>query len=248
MTTTTVLKSFPYLAKITSSPKKILFCFHHAGGSASVFYRYIREFSDIAIIPVELPAHGSRIKEAPVTNWQELINDICGDILCVLEELKAPFSMIGCSLGSLLAFESTVKLLEFGRKPEKLVICSHSSPDVPSPGYKTNMGYERLIDEITLLSGTPVSIADNEEMLEFYLPLIYNDYLLHDNYMYSGQRINKTDIKFFCGSEDPYFDRGNMKNWERMSDGNNQYYEYEGGHFFLYETDNFYSVVRKAKI
>ncbi len=248
MSVTTAIKAFPYLSKTAASPTKLLFCFHHAGGSASAFYRYIKEFNNIAVIPVELPAHGSRIKEAPVTNWHELTDELCSSIISVLEEHNLPFSMLGCSLGSLVAFECAVKLREYGREPDELIICSHSSPDVPSPGYKTSMGYDRLIDEVKLLSGTPLSIANNEEMLDFYLPLIYNDYLLHDNYKYSGQTLDKTDINIFCGSDDPYFDRDNMKNWHNMSNGNNQYFEYSGEHFFLYDSDNLHKVVKSSCI
>ena len=248
MSVTAGIKAFPYLSKIAASPTKLLFCFHHAGGSASVFYRYIKQYSDIAMIPVELPAHGSRINEAPVTDWHELTTLLCSDITNVLKEYDVPFSMLGCSLGSLIAFECAVKLNEYGKKADELIICSHSSPDVLSPGYKTSMGYDRLIDEINLLSGTPDSVTGSKEMIDFYLPLIYNDYLLHDNYKYSGQVLDRTDLYAFCGTNDPYFDRNNMKNWKNMSEGSCHYSEYTGGHFFLYDADNLHKVVKSAGI
>ena len=157
-----------------------------------------------------------------------------------------PFSFLGCSLGSLIAFECAVKLAENGIKPESVIICSHSSPDIVSPGYKTSMGLDKLTNEIELLSGTAQSIIGNKEMMSFYLPIIYNDYLLHDMYRYNGQTLDKTDIRVFCGTHDPYFNHDNMKNWKIMSSGNNFYQEFDGGHFFLYDNDIFYQIIENT--
>ncbi|MBQ8961611.1 MAG: thioesterase [Ruminococcus sp.] len=240
-------KSFPYLHRLSGNERQLLFCFHHAGGSASAFFRNIGKAADIAVIPTELPAHGSRMEEEPLCDWDRLISHLCGEISELSEQLRKPFSLIGCSLGSLIAFECALRLEKMGTPAERAIICSHSSPDVVSPGYKTSMGRERLIDEVKLLSGTDSALFENKDVLDFYLDVIYGDYLLHDSYVYSGAMLKSTDLYVFCGRSDPYFNRDNMKNWQKMTSAHSSYTEFDGGHFFLYEGDNFRKVLDKSR-
>ncbi len=229
------IKLFPYLGKITENFESMLFCFHHAGGSASAYYPFVGTEEDVAVIPVELPGHGARREENQLVEWRKLIVPIANKIQLLKEEYNKKISLMGCSLGSLIAFEVAAELEKRDVEIEQLFICSHCSPDVESPGYKTSMGKKALKKELETLSGTDDSIMENEELLEFFLPVIYSDYKLHDNYRYDGKVLEHTRMKVVAGSHDPYFNYSNMKNWEHMTKSEYEFEEFEGGHFFPYE-------------
>ncbi|MCR4955139.1 MAG: hypothetical protein K6A30_00445 [Lachnospiraceae bacterium] len=236
-------KLFPYLGKIPKGFESMLFCFHHAGGSASAYYPFIAKEEDVAVIPVELPGHGARREEDQMVEWRTLIGPIASQIQLLVEAYDKPVRLMGCSLGSLIAFEVAAELEKRGIQVEQLVICSHCSPDVESPGYKTSMGKKALKKELETLSGTDDAIMQDEEMLEFFLPVIYYDYKLHDNYKYDGKVLDNINLKVVAGSEDPYFNYSNMKNWKYMTTGEYEFQEFEGGHFFPYETGYFDKVI-----
>lgn len=240
-------KVFPYLSRLPEKFNSILFCFHHAGGSASVYFPFVQNDEGIAIVPIELSGHGARRVEEQQVEWKKIVDEISQEIVNFQKEYNKPVRLLGCSLGSLLAFECAAELEKKNFKIQQLIICSHSSPDEVPPGYKTYMGKDALIDELNTLSGTDSQIMNDEEMLDFFLPVIYNDYLLHDNYCYDGKVLNNIPVMVIAGKSDPYFNHANMNNWRNMTTGKYVYKETDGGHFFTYEKSNFQQIIADIK-
>lgn len=236
-------KLFPFLTRLPDEFDSMLFCFHHAGGSASVYFPFVNNKNDVAIIPVELPGHGSRRDEEQLVDWKQIIPDVVDQIQELKRKYNKPVRLMGCSLGSLIAFEVAAELESRNDEVAQVIICSHCSPDVESPGYKTKMGKKALVTELETLSGTDDSLMKDKEAMNFFLPVIYKDYKLHDNYEYRGNRLHDVPMKVVAGSEDPYFNLGNMKNWENMTTGDYKFCEFNGGHFFPYEKQYFSKII-----
>lgn len=53
--------------------RDIVFCFHHAGGSASVYRKWTLKKEKINFVCVELPGKGTRRKERFIENFEELV-------------------------------------------------------------------------------------------------------------------------------------------------------------------------------
>ena len=79
----------------------------------------------------------------------------------------------------------------------------------------------------------------------FFLPVIYKDYVLHENYKYDGKMLDGVSIRIIAGRDDPYFNRSNMTNWSNMTTGECCYNELEGRHFCIYEKKHFNIVTDK---
>lgn len=91
-----------------------LFCFHHAGGTASFF----REWSsllgnDVEVIAVQLPGRENRRDEKMCTCMDALTGDL---EQAMAGQLDKPFAFFGHSLGALVAFE-LARCLELSRQP-----------------------------------------------------------------------------------------------------------------------------------
>lgn len=236
---------FPYINRLPNDFSHMLFCFHHAGGSAAVYFPFIRTVDEVAIVPIELPGHGTRRKESQQLRWTPLIKNIADGICEAERAYQKRISLIGCSLGAIIAFECAAELSARKKRIDELIICSHSSPDLTAPGYKPYMGKNALIREIELLSGTASEIMADEDVRDFFLPVIYKDYVLHENYIYDGKVLDGVSMRIIAGRDDPYFNRSNMTNWNNMTTGECSYNELEGGHFCIYEKKHFNIVADK---
>lgn len=96
-------KWFPFLDENNLAPYRLI-CFHHAGGSALTFSSWLNHFSDIELIPAELPGHGTRIGESCGRNFQSVIEELAEAVFRIRDD--RPFYFLGHSMGSLIAFQT----------------------------------------------------------------------------------------------------------------------------------------------
>src|SRR6185295_11175567 len=85
-----------------------LFCFPYAGGGASAYRGWATALpSDLEVCPVQLPGRESRLREAPFTRPEPLIQTLAD----VLEpHLDLPFVLFGHSMGGMISFELSREL------------------------------------------------------------------------------------------------------------------------------------------
>jgi medium-chain acyl-[acyl-carrier-protein] hydrolase len=80
-----------------------LFCFPYAGGAASLFFDWPKQFTQSTqVCPVELPGRGRRIRETPYRRIAPLVHSLFEGLLPYLDK---PFVLFGHSVGALIAFE-----------------------------------------------------------------------------------------------------------------------------------------------
>ncbi|MEK7017057.1 thioesterase II family protein [Bacillus sp. FSL R9-9410] len=87
-----------------------LFCLPYAGGSASMYYQlkgYMHKIVDV--IPIEYSGHGERISENYYASFKNMVDDIASKIIDYLDDDQ--FSILGYSMGSLVAFEVYYEIL-----------------------------------------------------------------------------------------------------------------------------------------
>ena len=166
-----------------------------------------------------------------------MITDLSKSIETLVNGTKLPFVLVGCSLGSLVAYCCAIHLEQMNCLPEKLIICAHCAPNEQAPGYKSSMGIVKLKAELITLGGMSEDVIDHVDFQNFYLPIIYRDYQFHDSYEFRGEILSKIPIYSFYGIDDPYFQIENTKSWKNMT---KSYFYCEcvkGNHFFVYDND-----------
>jgi surfactin synthase thioesterase subunit len=121
----------PWLPRLERTPAPVdpritVVCLPSAAGSAQLFrpWRSVLP-EEVAIRPVELPGHGRRLVETPVSDVDEVV---AGAVDAVLEEVPDPIVLFGHSFGALLAFE-LARALEARQRPVgRLVVAAFPAP------------------------------------------------------------------------------------------------------------------------
>ncbi len=218
-----------------------LFCLPHAGGSSIAFYeKWINLSSEfIDVIPIELAGRGSRFCEPLYESFELAIDDV---FLYLLENVKQKdFAIFGHSMGALLAFEVISKIETEGlKKPKHLFISGKLPPHAPKNKLLHTLEDNEFIKMIYELGGSPSEIIDNNEIFQFFLPILRSD--MKNLELYSNDNYSKIscDITVLYGRDDKmFFSKGNSKTikiideWQDYTDGSYNTISFEGGHFFI---------------
>lgn len=217
---------------------KKIFCFHHAGGSASVYRKWTLEKKKMNFICVELPGKGTRRREPFVGDFKKLQEPLCESIVKVTQ--GEPFILFGHSMGAAMAFYVAEHLQsKYNICPEKLIAAGRQAPQDEDPEeFKTYMGDDALIRELKKYNATPKEILENKELLQYILPEVRKDYTLNESLIYHGERID-TPIYINCGSKDIGATSAIMQHWQSVTTKEFKEKEFEGDHFFVLNSEQY---------
>lgn len=221
---------FPYEFNEYNS-KPMVFCFHHAGGSAATFRKWTN-VKEVNFIPVELPGRGAHGRTNLTMHFIHLINQITEIIYPITKGKK--FFLYGHSMGALIVFNICVLLAgRYGIRPEKIIVAGREAPHMPdmSP-FKSYMSDHELVNEIIRLGGTPIELLENREFLNYFLPIIRNDYKLIEDFRYGGEKVN-VPIIAHSAYKDTEANPEIMKHWKEVTNDKFVLNEFRGNHFFI---------------
>jgi medium-chain acyl-[acyl-carrier-protein] hydrolase len=144
----------------------------HAAGNA-LFYRSWRKHMphDIDFCPVELPGHGQRMDEMPLTNWERL----AAALQVVLEPLlTVPFAFFGHSTGACIAFEAArVLRAADGRAAMHLFVSGRPTPGLVVGDHPVHsLSDQDLVAALIRYGGTPAVVMDRGELMAAILPAL----------------------------------------------------------------------------
>src|SRR2546423_14163402 len=95
--------SMPAASEGTREERLPLYCLPHAGGAARHFAEWSRWLPPaITPVPVDLSGHGTRHREALLSAWSDLVQDLTDT---VARAGPGPYALAGHSLGALAAFD-----------------------------------------------------------------------------------------------------------------------------------------------
>ncbi len=217
--------------------KTVLFCFPYAGGSAMIFNSWRKYLTpSIELRPVELRGRGRRISEKMYGDTTEMIDDVFHLIKSTADQ--SAYALFGHSLGALIAYELAQKMRKAHLPPARhLFFSGRGAPHIKRNDEKIyhRMGKEEFEDEVLKLGGTPPELFKNPELVNFFLPLLKNDFRLAETRM-DTEIINPLDedITIFLGTEDDLTTE-QCEEWNKHSHRACHLKYFEGGHFFLHE-------------
>lgn len=212
-----------------------LFCLPSAG-SHSTMYSAWCDFLPywMKIHPIEYPGHGTRCSDPLIDNAEELVQDILQQILFKASE---NIILFGHSLGAALAWRviqalqgkglyEAVKLLVLSGRPETSTLQMSNL----HPSYLTQ---EQLLSKVRTYEGMPPSIIDNQDALNFFLPILQNDLCVNEDLINDTRIVLNKPLWVVTGDVDPitHIDAAEKwKNWTKQWKGIRCF---PGGHFFL---------------
>jgi len=148
-----------------------LYCFPHGYSSSSIFKNWVDGFPDeVEVRPIELPGRGARYKEKPIEYVEEMAESF---IQVIQDDLERPYAFFGNSIGSLMAYVTTLYLKK--RKmpmPKSLIVSAFTAPFLPNPILKMIRGNYRLNGLSSLPAVADVTNPKNTELINRVVDIV----------------------------------------------------------------------------
>jgi surfactin synthase thioesterase subunit len=210
-----------------------LFCFHYAGGGASVFQRW-PDCLPAAVEPVaiQLPGREDRFAEPAYDHMQPLIERLAA---AVGPHLDRPYAFFGYSMGARVCLALAQLLHRRGLPvPRMLLVGGSPAPNLglPVPGW--NESEERLALYLRLLGGTPSDVLDAPDLLALLLPTLRADLTVVATWPYQESPRLSCAIRAFAGADDRYASPARMQAWRDETHSSFTLTVLPGGHFFIH--------------
>lgn len=227
----------PWIRGLAPNPqaKLRLFCFHYAGGSASIFRAWTGALPAlIEVCAVQLPGRETRLREPAFTHLPEVIQALTP---ALRPYLNLPFVFFGHSLGALIAFELTRQLRrEDQPEPVHLFVSSHRAPQIPDPDPPIHQLPEaEFIEKLRELNGTPEEVLQSAELMQLLIPVLRADFAVYETYAYSSDAPLECPISVFGGLQDKEISRDELLAWREQTQNTCTLRMFPGDHFYLHQ-------------
>ncbi len=210
-----------------------LFCFPYAGGGALSFRTWPNGLpTTVEVCAVELPGRGTRMRLAPFTRLEPLVEALAQALLPYLDK---PFALFGHSMGGLVSFE-LARLLrrEYGLLPVHLFVSGRRAPQVPDPDPPIHALPEPAFkEELRRLNGTPEAVLENKELMQLLIPILRADFAVLETYVYATEPPLECPITAFGGLQDCKVSCDRLEAWRNQTSASFALQMLPGDHFFL---------------
>lgn len=209
-----------------------LLCLPYAGGSSTIYSSW-RKYLDrsIELIALELPGHGTRMSEPLLHDSGAVTEDLYLQAKTCLGD--SDYAIFGHSMGSLLAYELQKKLTAIGREPVHLFFSGRFPPHIPEKKVLHQFSDAALKEAIIEMGGVPEEFSKNEQLLQFFIPILRADFHLLETYIITPVQQVHCDISIFYGKRDLPSVLFDLNDWHQYTDRQCGFYEFEGDHFFI---------------
>ena len=213
-----------------------LFVFPHAGSGASSYHFLARAFKDdpIEVCLIQYPGREIRLKEAPCDDMEAMVSSLDCDLRSLLAE--SAFAFLGHSMGSLVAYEWTRRLVESGGPfPQRLFLSGRQAPQCPVPNLPVeSMSDEAFIDAVgRRYNAIPAELISNFEILSLVLPSLRADFKLMARHQDRPREPLNIGFTLVNGADDPWVDKESIEAWQVQSLLPIERHWLPGGHFYL---------------
>lgn len=230
----------PWVSISPSRGRKIgrLFCLPYAGGGASAYFRWPSLVSDsIEVARVHLPGRENRLREQLFNRLSTLIDVLVDELV---NWIDGPFALFGHSMGALLIFELARGLRRrHGLLPIHLFVSGYRAPQLPPMHLPfSHLPDEELIVNVRRYGGLPNLVAQNDELLEIFLPILRADFAMTETYVYREEAPLECPVTAFGGLFDSEVSRENILAWNIHTSARFNTRFFPGGHFFLHDSQS----------
>ncbi|GAB3844921.1 alpha/beta fold hydrolase [Dactylosporangium cerinum] len=208
-----------------------LFCFPHAGGSASAYFQLSQLLAPtVQVSAVQYPGRQDRRSEPRIDSIDEFADRMCAELL---SQPARPFAMFGHSMGAVIAYETAQRLTEAGRVPVWFFSSSRRAPSRLRHTDVHRRDDAGIVAELRSLAGGDVDWLADEELLASFLPAIRSDYQAIETHPYRPGPPLRCPITAFMGDQDPYTTQDEAASWQDHCTGSFDLHVFPGGHFYF---------------
>jgi len=212
-----------------------LYCLPYSGGSSAIYFGWNKRLNNsIEIHPLELAGRGKRYGDSLYENFEQAVDDLYKLIEKDIA-ISPAYSIFGHSLGGIIAYELTHKIIQEGKpQPEHIFFSGVKAPNLERTKNKIHqLPDSQFMQEIIELGGTPKEVIENEELQSIVLPILKADFRINENYKYTEK-----EEKIGCDITVLYGSHEDVKNdeiveWRNHTTGKCGIHMLEGNHFFI---------------
>lgn len=210
-----------------------LFCFHHAGAGALSFARWQKRFSaDVSIVPVRLPGRESRLREARITDREQLLEALDVHLGPLLDR---PHAFYGHSMGALVAYSFAAHRAEWGLRPPELVVAAAcSAPDRPMPVLeRADLSDLELVRVLSGADGISPYLLERPGWLQLMTATLRDDLRLARSLRLGARLPLESPLLAMAGDRDTLVPAEAVRAWGAWTNGGFRDLTVDGDHFFV---------------
>jgi external thioesterase TEII len=211
--------------------KPQLYLLHFAGGNSYSFQFLKPYFDQYDFIPLELPGRGKRMREPLLRDFEAAADDIFRQIDNSLKD--SPFLIYGHSMGAYLGLRVAGRLEMKGRVPMCLVVSGNAGPGADEDVIRHLLEKDEFRAELKKLGGVPREFFNNEDLLDFFEPILRADFELNEKIDFTSLPPVHAPVYAIMGDKEPT--AGRIDNWKNYTVTDASTEILPGDHFFIYD-------------
>ncbi|MEE1823769.1 alpha/beta fold hydrolase [Streptomyces sp. BE20] len=218
-----------------NDPAVRLFLLHHAGGSHLLYRGWSEHFpDDWELCLLEAPGRGNLQGLPLVDDCDQLVGYFRTAIAPVLDR---PFGFFGHSMGALIAYQLTRRLLhEEEPLPTWLGVSAFGAPlgDAGTNGSPHLMADVDLRAWLRSGGGSPPQLLDNDDVWRKFAPVFRSDFKLVDTWTPPRTPVPlPVPLSAFTGTQDSLIGEDRLVAWRELTTDFRGLERYNGDHFYL---------------
>jgi surfactin synthase thioesterase subunit len=183
------------------SARTRLLCFHHAGGSATMFRQWPQQLPPwVEVVAVQLPGRADRFLEPPYDRMKPLVDDL---IEVVAPLLALPFACYGVSMGARVAWALAHAMRERSTPmPGALFVAASAGPTLDDGNWRWEGRDDGLEGYVREMGGTPPAVLAEPKLLAALLPTLNADLTVLSTHGFQSATPLDVPIRAFAGVGD----------------------------------------------
>ncbi|MFG2286482.1 thioesterase II family protein [Streptomyces sp. NPDC048595] len=211
-------------------------CFPHAGGGAGAYRPLARilaagDGARPEVLAVRYPGRHDRVAEQRIEDLAALA---AGVYQALAPLTGRQLTLLGHSMGALVAYEVSRLLEHTGQGPDHLVVSSAWAPSRVRGGTVHLRDDAGLVEEIRRTQGTDPRLLEQPQLLAMALPVLRGDYKAVETYRHRPGSPLRTPVTALVGDADPLVTVEDAAAWRAHTAGDFRLRTFPGGdHFAL---------------
>lgn len=224
--------SWFHVPRPVERPRARLFCFPHAGGSATTFHRWPPQLGeDIEVLGAQLPGRGARLREQPYRRMAQLIPAL---VEAIQPRLDVPYAVFGHSLGAAVAFEVVRALRRAGSPlPASLVVSARPAPQLPRAQPPIHsLPQAAFLRALEQRYGIADPLLRDPEMAALLYPPLQADMEILETWTCAAEAPLPVPLVACAGKRDPTTTPEALEGWRAQTSERFALHSVDGDHFY----------------